>query len=272
MGEETTDNLNTGGTGGTTDTGVVATMPAFTQQLDGSLQKDERVSQWYKTQTESGKKGTISDLVNDHLTLAETFAKMKGEVEGKVKVPGEKATPEEQAAFRKALGIPESPDGYEIKRPEKLPEGMEYDVLLEKGFKEEAFKLGITPTVAKGLFDWYMSREIGMYSGINKIIADNKEKAVNTLKDIWHGDTYAENIEKTSRTFFESLKRLSPPAGLVDIAEELKETAFSNPAIVWYFSKVFDLVSIDKLGGGSPSGGKNSSGEGNLEFPSMEGK
>lgn len=258
--------------------GSVATLPTFAEQLDGSLKNDERLSQWYKTQTEAGKKGTLSDLVNDHFLLGETHKSLQGEVEGRVKVPGEKSTPEDHAAFRKALGIPEAPDGYKLDRPKDMPEGMEYDELLEKTFRETAHKLDLTPTQVAGLFEMYNSREIGIYSGIEKIKADNKEKAITALKDTWK-QSYDENKTKATKTFFETLKRLNPPeafGGAEGIEKEFTEAGFGdNPVMVWYFSQLHDLVSIDKLGGGGgPAGGGGSNAEsgGSLEFPSMEGK
>lgn len=46
--------------------------------------------------------------------------KMAGRV--KIGVPGDKATPEERAAFFKELGVPEDEKGYEFTRPEGIPE------------------------------------------------------------------------------------------------------------------------------------------------------
>ena len=40
---------------------------------------------------------------------------------GRIKVPGEDAKPEEIAAFKAAIGVPDKVDGYEIKAPEGVP-------------------------------------------------------------------------------------------------------------------------------------------------------
>lgn len=278
MEENANASLGNEGNNGEGDKGGVATLPTFAEQLDGSLKSDERLSQWYKTQTEAGKKGTLSDLVNDHFLLGETHKSLQGEVEGKVKVPGEKSTPEEHAAFRKALGIPEAPDGYKLDRPKDMPEGMQYDELLEKTFRETAHKLNLSPAMVAGLYEMYNAREIAIYNGIEKFKVDNREKAVNTLKDTWK-QAYEENKAKATRTFFETVKKLNPPealGGVEAIQKAFDESGFGDdPVIVWYFSQLHDLVSIDKLGGGGvPAGGGGSviEGGGRLEFPSMEGK
>ena len=61
-----------------------------------------------------------------------------------VTVPGENASPEEVAAFRKAIGVPDSADGYEIAAPENLPEGLNWDEDAVKAFKAFALEQGLT--------------------------------------------------------------------------------------------------------------------------------
>lgn len=58
-----------------------------------------------------------------HRSFTEAQNTIRRKQEGVIKLPGEKATDEEKAAFRTALGIPEAPDKYEIKV--KPPEGLE---------------------------------------------------------------------------------------------------------------------------------------------------
>lgn len=58
-----------------------------------------------------------------HKSFTEAQKTIRSRQEGVIKLPGEKATDEEKAAFQKALGIPEAPDKYEIKA--KPPEGLE---------------------------------------------------------------------------------------------------------------------------------------------------
>lgn len=52
-------------------------------------------------------------------------------------------------------GVPETPDKYEIKTP--TIEGWTANEPLVKGFKEAAHKVGVTPSQAQGLFDWYLN-------------------------------------------------------------------------------------------------------------------
>lgn len=53
----------------------------------------------------------MADFAKAHLELRQHLS-------GAIKVPGENATDEEKASYRKALGIPDKPDGYGIKPPD----------------------------------------------------------------------------------------------------------------------------------------------------------
>lgn len=218
--------------------------PAWIAQLPNELKEDVTLSRFK----------TIGDM-------GKAFLEAEGKLKTAIQPLGEKATDEERKAYYKSLGIPENPDGYEIKRPEKLPEGMHYSESLEAGFKETAHKLGLTPSQVKGLFEFYNTYEINNYENINKFIQENREKSVNTLKNIWKGNTYEENRTKATRTFFDTIKKMNPPqelGGAEGITKEFNESGFGdNPAMLWYFSKLFDLVSIDSFGQSSPPSGIN---------------
>ncbi len=278
MGEDSNASLNLEGNGGTgsNEGGNVATLPTFAEQLDGSLRSDPEISQWL-----SGYKDKkLSDLVKDHYnvskehkTLGETLAQMKGEVEGRVKVPGKDATQEDIAAFKKAMGVPDTVDGYKVERPKDLPKGMQYDEQLEKTFLDTAHTLGLTPAQVAGIFEMYNAREVGLYNGIEKIIMENRANSEQSLKNIWQ-NSYEENKTKTVRTFFDTIKKLNPPSafgGAEGIEKAFTESGFGdNPAMVWYFNKLFDVINIDSLSGGSPSASVTTDGEPKLEFSSMK--
>lgn len=261
MSDETNASLgNEGNKGG--NEGGVATLPTFAEQLEGSLKTDTRLAQWEKT--------GLSGLVTDHFKMGEEYQSLKGKLEGTVKVPGEKATDEERIAFYKALGVPDKPDGYEIKRPEKMPEGMSYDEALEGSFKEVAHKVGLTPSQTQAIVEMFNNHEIELYSGMDKIISENREKAVNTLKDIWKGNAYEENRTKTTRTFFETLEKLNPPqefGGVEGIKKEFAQSGFGdNPVIVWYFNKLYEKIGIDSFGDTGQSSGGEKREAGTLDF------
>ena len=77
-------------------------------------------------------------------------------LEGMIKVPGEDASDEDRAAFAKALGVPDTEDGYQFSLPEKMPENVQYDENLAASFKAKAKEIGLTLAQAQALHDFQM--------------------------------------------------------------------------------------------------------------------
>lgn len=73
---------------------------------------------------------------------------------GKFSVPGDKAKPEEIAAFRTAIGVPEKPDGYEV----AAPEGHEIDNTFLDPMRTIAHEAGVPggafAKLAEGFIQW----------------------------------------------------------------------------------------------------------------------
>ena len=92
--------------------------------------------------------------VPDVATLAKRFRDTKAMVGAKSAVPTDKSTPEEHAAFRKALGVPDAPTGYQIKRPDVVLDGG-WDTTAEATFLGAMHKLGATPALVQAAIDFY---------------------------------------------------------------------------------------------------------------------
>jgi len=95
--------------------------------------------------------------------------------------------------FNKAMGIPDTADGYQLKDA-TIPDSMKDMVFDKKTFAETIHKFGLTPKQASGLWEAYTSMSMGVY---NKYITDNETKLaemVNGLRDEW-GDAYDAKVE-----------------------------------------------------------------------------
>lgn len=87
--------------------------------------------------------------------LRETKAALTGKIpEGMVQLPGKDSKPEVLAAFRKAYGIPESPEGYAIKKPENPEVAKFYNEDIAKQFLAESHRLGLNSQQAQDLINW----------------------------------------------------------------------------------------------------------------------
>ena len=62
-----------------------------------------------------------------------------------------------------ASGRPEAPDKYEFKRPDNLPEGVEYDEELETNFRAYAHANGLNKRQANALYDGFVKTQIDRY-------------------------------------------------------------------------------------------------------------
>lgn len=78
----------------------------------------------------------------------------RAKTEGMVRVPCADATPEDIAAFRRAQGIPDAPDGYGLKDV-KAPEGIAFDEAKLAAFATKAHELGLHPKAAQELLAWH---------------------------------------------------------------------------------------------------------------------
>jgi len=115
----------------------------------------------------------LSKFIKDQMTAA------RAKTDGMVRVPGQDAKPEDIAAFQRALGVPDKPDGYGLVKPEKLPDGVAWDDQHIAKFTETAHKLGLTPAQVKGLAEFqtaYVGEAAAMTRAeIEKGIALEKE-------------------------------------------------------------------------------------------------
>ncbi len=228
--------------------------PAWLAQVTDDLKGSKDLTQFK----------TISDLGKSYLELSEKS-------KGYIKPLGEKPTPEEAAKFRKSIGVPEKAEDYKVEKPEKMPEGMVHDDVLEKKFRETSHQLNLTPSQVAGIYKMYSDYSLGINEDLNKDFADEKQKAVDTLKDIWKGSAYEENTAKAIRSFHKFAEASNPPeafGGVEGIKQWVEQNGMGNdPVMVWLFSKTFELIGDDKFIKGAPAGaGKDILDE---MFPSM---
>jgi hypothetical protein len=108
----------------TTDQPASLATPAGTEPAASSSAAPAAAGPWWKPYETTIPAGAKTWLENrkpaDPGALATEAFEMRQKLSGMVKVPGANATPDEVAAWRKTLGVPESVEGYSL--PE-VPEG-----------------------------------------------------------------------------------------------------------------------------------------------------
>jgi len=164
--------------------------------------------------------------------------KMLGRKAQAVVIPGEKSTPEEIAAFRTALGVPETPEGYKLK-PEALPEGMTWNDEIAKPFAAIAHKHNIPPAAMNEIIGQYVAMQQVSADEMGKMYQAELDKGMATLKETWKNDT-EKNIGFASR--------VAKSIGLDPTSPGLRD-----PNVVIALQRVGAMLSEDKLVSGDIS-------------------
>lgn len=128
-----------------------------------------------------------------------------------------------------ALGRPEKPDAYEIPKPEKLPDGMQYDDDGEKYLRQLGWQNGFNNKQILAMRDAYMKREGERMENYREWQQSSRQQAEETLRRE-HGHGY----DKFLRTAKVALREFADS----DLLEELDRTGFGNdPRLLRAFGK-----------------------------------
>jgi hypothetical protein len=97
----------------------------------------------------------------------ERLSALKASSEGSIRIPNKDAPKEQWDQYRKALGIPESPEQYAFAKP-NLPKGMLYDDGFEKWFKGKAFEGNVSQAAAVAMVNGYNELQIAAFNALVK--------------------------------------------------------------------------------------------------------
>ncbi len=146
--------------------------------------------------------------------------------------PGENATPEERAAFRKelnkTLGVPEKFEDYKV----ELPKDAKFDPAKVEGWKQKLHMLGIPQADAGKIFEAYMKEE----EAAAKAEADKLTGWENETKQ-----RLGANLDKELNFARAALREFDKDGKLGAL---LEETGLgSHPEVVTLLSKVGNMIS-----------------------------
>ena len=140
---------------------------------------------------------TVGEFAKHHIETAGKITDLEGKLSKAIFKPADDAPAEEKAAYLKAIGVPESPDGYEFERP-AMPEGVPYNEALEKWFRDTAHKAGISAEQAKTLYGSYNQFGAEFLKSLEAQRQDTLTKGMNALKESW-GNHYDDNVAVVKR-------------------------------------------------------------------------
>lgn len=119
----------------------------------------------------------------------------------KIALPGQDAKPEDWRAFYRQAGMPEKPDDYNFKKPEK---GY-YDDTSAQWLRKTAHDLGLSKKQAEALHDQYIGHVSAWEQAMKQQQAVESVNLMNGLKDEW-GLAYDKNIEQAKRAVGKYIK------------------------------------------------------------------
>ena len=229
-------------------TGKATGTPATPPLADGGT-TDQQPPGWTAALTSEQKANT--ELMKD---LATRFPKgapdlVQNYVESKAKagvtVPNEKATAEEWAAYRKAMGVPEKPTDYKLEKA-KTPAGLEYPDARLDSLKDIVHRAGLTQTQANALFLWDQKARLTEALDIAKAVRATVEQVTTELKAEWKGD-YDLRIgymERGAQHYFEKYPGL---------ADKLSRTGLANDKqVIQMFADIGRSITPGRFVEGGP--------------------
>ena len=175
--------------------------------------------------------GQFKDINGVLKTLA-SQQKMLGKKADAILIPDENASPEEKAAFLKKLGVPDSPDAYQL-RPKDLPAGYEWDENVAKEFNALAHQNGIPPKAMDALLSKYAAFEAQRAEQAASQQKAEIEAGRKALAEAW-GDKYEVELSVA--------RRAAQVAGV-----DVNSKGFSDPAVVLAFNRLARMMSDDKI-------------------------
>jgi hypothetical protein len=183
--------------------------------------------------------------------LAKSYVETKKLMGAKLEMPGEKATPEQLANWRRTVGAPEKPEGYlgEAKslRPEIVPEQY-WDAEGEKKFLALAHKHHLPPAAVKEILGFYGD-------SIATSLGASKEQEGTVLR------TEGAKLHQTwGRDYEANLQMASRAAHTVGL-DPKTHPIFTSAEVVQAFAKIGRLISEDRLVKGEASGINGSAGD-----------
>jgi hypothetical protein len=199
---------------------------------------------------------TITDLVKSYRDVGKERETLKTEYEGyrtkAVPIPGEGAKPEEVAAFHKALGVPDKPEGYTYKLPEGTPE----DVLSPDEMKRVlslAHKHHASPALVQELVNY----EVETVMAARKAMKEENDTAIKA------GDEYLikkYGADKKDAKLADADKAIEKFGGKA-LKEELTRTGDGNrPLLMDAFIQIGALMSEKGPMGSGQGAGAGSEG------------
>jgi len=211
------------------------------------LSDEHKEDAWAKTHSK------VSDFFKDALGIKTERDALAGKLDGAIFKPDqENATDEQKAAYRTAMGIPDTPDEYEFPKGD----GIEHDPKMVDWAKNVFHTAGLSKDQA-GVISQAWD---GFISEMGKAQIDSQKKAITetetALKTEWGAD-YDKNIELTKRGYEAFSAKLPGFKEFLDQTVVGKKTVGNHPIMSQLFHILGQAIGEDFSLPGTPKAGKS---------------
>ena len=193
---------------------------------------------WRASLPEDMRDNAVLKDVKDVPSLAKRLVDAQSFIGSAIKMPKADAAQEELDKFYTRLGRPETPDKYDLKRPE-MPEGVGYDEELETHFRTMAHKAGLNNRQVQGLLDSYNAIQLQRITAADAQMKQSTEETTKALQQEW-GAGFEKNLNlamNAVQTF-----------GGEELKKELDATGLGNhPLLIRAFAKIGEKFSEEML-------------------------
>jgi len=171
---------------------------------EGEGQGQVTTSASWRDEITDGNLKKFSEQFNTPQDALKTAFEFRQKLSNVIPKIGKNATDEEKAAYRKALGVPDSAEGYSYQMPDTSdwPETVNVDELqpIIGDMKTMLHETGSTPEQAKSIIDYTLNRIVEGHKADSAQFEENIAKADTALKNEW-GDEFEKNNNYAQRGF-----------------------------------------------------------------------
>lgn len=238
-----------------------------TGQGDGGDEGSGGGTQWWKDDRfEGGARDQLEALgltVDDPIDAIVSLAKMESSAKRKLKADPDSlfskpAKDQDVAEWRKAnaeaFGVPETAEGYELTKPENLPQGVTWDEGLEAKARQLAHDRGWSSGDLQAVTDFYAEHMGGMYQSVADELENSTAQMWEELERDWGDQTKAnETRAKQAATLMAEELKFDSTAMAQLTGALSRKTGDAN--VMRFFAKIGELMGEDNLIPGGGAGG-----------------
>lgn len=198
----------------------------------------------------------VAEKFTSPAEVVKSYAALQSRLGRSVVKPGPDAGPEELAAYRRQLGVPESAEGYEVTLPDGLPAPLRDDPggqALQQDFLKAMHAAGASNDVVQQALDWYYGNVTQSLAQQEKAAAERRAEAEASLRHEWGGD------HERNLTFARRAVQSFGDAAFTDFLESQEAEGVKlgdHPAFVRAFAAIGRAMGEDlPLSGAGESGG-----------------